>query len=278
MPLALASESCYRYLHMSDGMETAAHKSKRQRSPSYPGIGLEAALDRAKALYQEEGRNAAPTDAILQHWGYSAKSGPGLVTLAALKRFGLLTTEGAGKARLSKLARSIILDERDDSPERDTAIKKAALMPGIHRELWDKYQGQLPSNATLRHFLRLEKGFTDGAADELIRQFRDTVSFAQLSESDELSDEFQDDGQGESSADDGVTGATATRESQRRRQDSRTDTPVAIHFPVVGGATVTLNTTAPLTEAAWDQMMVVLGAMKAGVVAPDEKDREESEE
>ncbi len=252
---------------MSEAAKATAHKARRQRSPSYPGIGLEAAIERARVLHQKEGRNTAPNDAILHDWGYGPKSGPGLVTIAALKRFGLLVTEGAGRARLSNLGLSIILGERD-SPERDEAIKQAALMPGIHREIWDKYKGHLPSDATIGVFLRLDKGFTDGAADELIRQFRDTVSFAELSESDELSDGYQDDGQREESEDDGgVTAATATRESQRGRQDSRIDTPVAIRFPVVGGATVTLNATASLTEAAWDQMMAVLGTMKAGVVS-----------
>jgi len=97
---------------MSEATQPPVRKKTRQRSPSYPGIGLEAALGRAKALYQEEGRNAAPNEAILDHWGYASKSGPGLVTLAALKRFGLLQTEGPGKARLTNLALSIILDER----------------------------------------------------------------------------------------------------------------------------------------------------------------------
>jgi len=258
---------------MTTDEATGTRKRKKQRSPSYPGIGLEAALERAKTFYQEEGRNAAPNNAILQHWGYSAKSSAGLVTLAALKRFGLLAAEGAGRARLSNLAQSIILDEREHSPERDEAMKQAALMPGIHREIWDKYKGHLPSDANLRHFLRMDKRFTDRAANELVRQLRDTVSFAKLSESDELSDEYEDDGQDEESGDGGVTGATATRETTpKRRQDSRTDTPVAIRFPVVGGATVTLNATVPLTEAAWDQMMAVLAAMKAGVVAVSPED------
>src|SRR5438552_17689881 len=103
-------------------MSEPAHKPKRQRSPSYPGIGLEVALERARSLYREEGRNAAPNEAILHHWGYGPKSGPGLVTLAALKRFGLLTGEGSGKSRLSNFALRIILDEREDSPERAEAI------------------------------------------------------------------------------------------------------------------------------------------------------------
>jgi len=54
---------------MTTDEATGTRKRKKQRSPSYPGIGLEAALERAKTFYQEEGRNAAPNNAILQHWG-----------------------------------------------------------------------------------------------------------------------------------------------------------------------------------------------------------------
>src|SRR2546425_830513 len=114
-------------------MNEESHRPKRQRSPSYPGIGLETAIERARELYKQEGRNAAPNDAILGHWGYKPRTGPGLVTIAALKRFGLLDSEGSGKSRLSNLALRIILDEREDSPDRDAAIKQAALTPSIHK-------------------------------------------------------------------------------------------------------------------------------------------------
>src|SRR5438105_11530029 len=119
-------------------MSETGYTPKRQRSPSYPSIDLETAIDRARTLYAREGRNIAPNHAILGHWGYSAKSGPGFGTLGALKRFGLLRSEGAGKSRLSDLALRIVLDERQDSPERAEDIKEAALSPAIHKEIWEK--------------------------------------------------------------------------------------------------------------------------------------------
>ncbi len=245
-------------------MSDVAHKSKRQRSPSYPGIGLEAALERARALNREEGRNAAPNEAILQHWGYGPKSGPGLVTIAALKRFGLLTSEGSGKSRLSNLALRIILDEREDSRERDEAIKQAALMPGIHKELWEKYQGQLPSDATLRHFLRMDKGFTDSAADDLIRQFRETVSFAQLAAGDSLSED-------EADTEEGAEPPVVTTLLTPKRGDDRGGPrggQRAVPIPLSATEWVTLQADFPLSEDAWDQFMRVLEVMKPGLVAP----------
>src|SRR5437870_2499127 len=118
-------------------MSEPAHKPKRRRSPSYPAIDLESAIERARELYAREGRNTAPNEAIMEHMGYSAKSGPGFGVLGALKRFGLLRAEGSGKSRLSDLALRIILDEREDSSERDKAVKEAALAPAIHREIWE---------------------------------------------------------------------------------------------------------------------------------------------
>src|SRR5690242_3447624 len=117
-------------------------------------------------------RQALANDAILDHWGYSPKSGPGFGVLGALKRFGLLKGEGPGKSRLSDLALRIVLDEREESSDRDAAIKQAALAPGIHREILEKYPDGLPSDATLRHFLRLDRGFTDSAANDLISELR----------------------------------------------------------------------------------------------------------
>lgn len=247
-------------------MSDVAYKSKRQRSPSYPGIGLEAALERARSLYGEEGRNAAPNEAILQHWGYAPRSGPGLVTIAALKRFGLLASEGVGKSRLSNLALSVILDEREVSPERDEAIKQAALMPRIHKELWDKYEGQLPSDATLRHFLRLEKGFTDSAADELIRQFRETVSFAQLTPGDSLSEDESDseEGEGEFPL---VTELLTSQKSGPGKTRGDGTGQRAVPIPLSATEWVILQGPFPLSGEAWDQLLKVLNVMKPGLVA-----------
>ena len=253
---------------MTTDEATTPPKRNKQRSPSYPGIGLESALERARTLREAEGRHVAPNEAILQHWGYSQKSSAGLVTLAALKRFGLLTTEGPGRARLSDLALGIILDDRELSPERDELIKQAALMPNIHAEIWNQYGGALPSDPTLRHFLRLEKGFTDGAANELVLQFRDTISFANLPPCDGVSTENGDE--------EGVaimTEATLLPVTTSGRGGVTSEAPgadqhVPVPIPLSATEWVALQGNFPLSEENWLQLMRVLEVMKPGLVAP----------
>jgi hypothetical protein len=247
------------------------HRPKRQRSPSYPGVNLETALERARTLYDRERRGTAPISAILDHWGYSPGTGPGLVTLAALKKFGLLQDEGSGpsrKARLSPLALQIILDDRDDSPERDRAIRTAALSPTIHQDLWNRFGPELQSDATMRHFLRFDRNFTDKAADELIREFRETVSFAGLSESDSLSPNGGDySEQTPAPRTDPVSSAVASPQLSAQGATS-------VQLPLSASEWVTLNGAFPLSEAAWEQLLRVLQVMKPGLVAPSEKPQE----
>ena len=58
-------------------------KGKRGRSPSYPGLNLEEAIQRTKTLYAHESQNSAHVAVVLGHWGYKPKSGLGLVILCS---------------------------------------------------------------------------------------------------------------------------------------------------------------------------------------------------
>lgn len=162
---------------------------KQGRSPSYPGIDLKTAIERAEIIKKEEGRHTAPADVIIGHWGYAPKSGPGLITLAALKKFGLLEDEGTRgnqQLRLTDLAWKILLDD-EESLERLDCIRKAALMPTIHDKLWTIYDGPPPSDQNLRRRLLFEEKFTESAVDEFIDQFKRTILFAKLTEDDIIS-------------------------------------------------------------------------------------------
>ena len=239
-------------------MTAAPHRTKRPRSPSYPGVGLEQAIERARVMYENEGRNAAPFEAILDHWGYSRKSGAGSVVLAALRKYGLLVYEGKA-ARLSDLGLRILWDE-EDSEERREAIKEAALKPSIHAELWRQYEGSLPSDATLRLELR-RRGFAETAIPDVIDVFRSTMAFAQLTEADRLPDK-----NGETSRSEGGTHVSTTLQSPPLRKPTP-GAPPPIQLPLLGDTVVTLQASGPVTEEAWEQMMTVLRALKPGFVA-----------
>lgn len=253
---------------MVDSPETQQVKRKRERSPSYPGITLETALERAQRLYDTERRNAAPADTILQHWGYAPKSGAGMVALAALKKFGLLTDEGMGSHRLGRLtdlALKIIRDHRPDSQERAEAIQEAALAPGIHRELWERYRAEgLPSDPTIEHYLVNERGFTESGARELIQEFRNTLSFARIGEDDRMPDSDGDTAQHGGKGMTGDGGGTALLD--RKQGQAK-----VVQLPLASGKWATLQAPFPFSEQDWNLMLSVLQAMKPGLVAePDE--------
>ena len=156
---------------------------RRGRSPSYPGIALDTALQRAEQLHDQDGQSPGRASTVLAHWGYGPKSGQGLVVLAALAKYGLIDDQGVGDARRIKVsdrAKRILLDQRDDSPERRQLVQEAALTPPIHREIWQECSGALPSDENLRHSLIFDRSFTESGARDFIRQFRQTVEFAGL--------------------------------------------------------------------------------------------------
>jgi len=178
-------------------LESDQAKRKRTRSPAYPYINLEAAIKRAKEFYDREARNAANIKVAVKHWGFVETSSGGQQTIAALVSFGLMQDEGMGdnrKVRLTRMRCEIVLDTRPDSTERAELIRQAALAPKIHAQLWKKWGTDLPSDASLRHALLLEweTPFNDNAVDFFIREYKDTIAFAKLSESDTVSSEVSD--------------------------------------------------------------------------------------
>jgi hypothetical protein len=182
--------------------EVSDDKSRRVRSPAYPALNLKAAIERAYDFYRAEGRNAAALPVSLQHWGYSKRSGSGLKALAALKSFGLIEVTGSGDAqriKLSDLALRIILDEREDSPDRTRAIATAALRPKIHKKLWNLWHADMPSHGNIRHHLIFEEKFNENFVDDFIKEYKSTIEYANVGElvAAEEQREDNDDKQGQ---------------------------------------------------------------------------------
>jgi hypothetical protein len=159
-----------------DDSETSSRR--KVRSPSFPFIGLREALERARAFYEAEQRNAARPETAAAHWGYSPKSSGGKQTIAALRAFGLL--EGDTLVKLSGRALRILLDEREGSEDRDRLLKQAALLPPLHSRLWERYGPELPSAQTLRLTLILDEGFNENSVDDFLGEYKETLEYAKL--------------------------------------------------------------------------------------------------
>ncbi len=159
---------------------------KRVRSPKYPTMNLEQAINRARLFWDHEKRNTVPVSIAVKHWGYQAKSSGGPKAIAALINFGLMGDKGSSQDRkvyLTDQAIRILLDTRAESTERDDLIREAAMRPKIYKEVIAAYPDGLPSVDTLRHFLIFDKEFNEDSVDGFIKDFRATLAFAKLRES-----------------------------------------------------------------------------------------------
>jgi hypothetical protein len=94
---------------------------------------------------------------------------------------------------LTKLAMEIL---NPDSPTKVEALRKAALLPELHKELWDEYKEKLPSDGTLEFRLR-NRQFTGPGAKAFITQFKATLAFAGLTPGGEKADILGDGGAGQ---------------------------------------------------------------------------------
>lgn len=149
----------------------------RERSPNYPQIPLETAVQSVRALFKKESRTAVPPEVAVQAWNYQGMSGPARVRIAALRQYGLVESEKSGKIKVS--TRGMALSMRSpDSPEYIAALKESALTPAIFRELYENQNGA--SDEALKYHLVADRKFSPDGARRLIQAYRATVELANL--------------------------------------------------------------------------------------------------
>ena len=166
-------------------------KATRHRSPAYPSLDLADAVQKAEAFYRDHHLRLATVEDAAISWNLDRFSGPGGRAISALKQFGLLEEHGENgdrRVRLSELGRTIVQLPSHDR-RRKEAISEAAKKPAIHSALLEKYSDGLPEeDQDLKSYLEYERKFNRNAIESLIKEIRDTWSFAQLGESGTMSD------------------------------------------------------------------------------------------
>lgn len=254
-----------------DKLEVAPRR--KDRSPSYPAISLAQALQRAQVVYDRERRHAAPIESLFAAWGYKGRTGPAQVTLAALKKYGLLEDEGSGptrKAKLTDLALDILVAPSEDHPSRLAALREAAMKPTVFAAIRSRFGTELPSDETLRFYLVRERKFLERAAAEVIRNYRESLRLAGLEESATVSVDPEAD------PEEGAMPVTTSPPPQvvpapAGSIPSFAPLPVgSIQLPISQGEWATLSARFPMTRAKWDQMLRILEVMKSGLVAEDQ--------
>lgn len=148
---------------------------KGHRSPNYPQLSLEDALQRVRKVYEAENSHKADKEVIAKVLGYSSINGTSLGLIGALNRYGLLEADGDG-LKVSRDAIDILVLPEGE-PQRVEALHRCAFAPRVFADLSDHFGIPLPSDANLRHHLLTKQSFLQKAADEVIRIFRENLDF-----------------------------------------------------------------------------------------------------
>ena len=153
----------------------------RHRSPNYPAIGLKAAVGKIEALYKADGWAASPKLAALKHMGYDKLHSEAARTLSALKSFGLIE-ETVDRVKLTQRAIEIVARPHGDV-RREKALKDSAVSPEIYQQVMEEYRlSGLPSDSSLKSDLITVRKFNPSAVDGFVRDFRETIDLAGLSD------------------------------------------------------------------------------------------------
>lgn len=202
------------------------------RSRNYPAFGLPGAIDRARDLYQRDGKALVPAEVAVQAWGYGGLNGASLRVLAALKQYGLLEDPKAKHVKLSSRALTILLDP-EDSTERAEAIKAAAREPAVFQELFAQYPDGIPSDAAMISHLVRNGGFHEGGAKAVITAFRDTIALVDASPVADISRTPRQETGGQSTE--------RSRPDEAHGTHSAGERPLEFTWPLSGDSTARLT-------------------------------------
>lgn len=145
----------------------------RIRSPNYPAISLEEAIQRVAQVHAREAQHPASREVIIKGMGYNGVHGTSLSAISAAIKYGLLERLGKdGGHRVSDRAMAIL---HPHSPqEKAEAIEAAARSPALFSELFEYFKGGQMSDDNLRAYL-VRRGFSQASLPEVIKAFRDTM-------------------------------------------------------------------------------------------------------
>ncbi len=168
---------------------TATHKPTRVRSPAYPTIDLQTALEKIRTMHDFTHRTPVLVSTMLPHWGYeSGKSANGMKVVAALKSYGLISDSGKKDTRKIQLTDNAyrIVHLPESNPERQELTKKFALSPEIYRYMWQTYGplDAMPQDEAIKSDLVLEKKFNESAVTGFLNDYKDTIRFAKIGAAD----------------------------------------------------------------------------------------------
>ena len=175
-----------------------------KRSPNYPSVSLEEAIQALTELYQGVGRGKFTASDAARAWGYTSTSGPTKRRMSSLRQYGLIEGKKGDTPVVSTRALTLVL-RNQASREYQQALREAATSPPLFSELVESMASAAPD--ALKQNLVVERNFTDEGAGRFINVFKATIALANLSESDNMARQEEDhwDGLNEDEEEEPVT-------------------------------------------------------------------------
>ncbi|MFG1320592.1 hypothetical protein [Xanthobacter autotrophicus] len=163
----------------------------KERSPAYPYIALDLAVERTRAIYAAIRDHAQPREVVAKAYGKPVTSSATIQTFATLLQYGLLENVAGPtgrRMRVSPLAQGMFNAHAPEEKIKQ-ALKKAAFNPPIFAEIWSRFGDTAGLNDSVPlYYLTSERGvehegavFTEKAASEVLRVYRATLSYAGIS-------------------------------------------------------------------------------------------------
>lgn len=149
----------------------------RIRSPNYPQVELQDAVDLVRTIFDNETQNFAPREVVAELLGYSSVNGASEKKVSALTAYGLLDRNSDRELRVSDLAMKVLHPE--DEREEAEALAEAARTPNLFQEINEKWSENQPSDANLRSYL-IRRGFNQNSVDQVIKVYRSAMRLANV--------------------------------------------------------------------------------------------------
>lgn len=165
-------------------------KRPKERSPSFPYIGLTKAVERAEQLHLYAKRHDMRIiDAAKPVWDMGPKSSSTLQTVAALLAFGLADGSGGGDGRKIKLSDAGYRAVADPRPGvKEATLRELALKPKILAEFRQRWGIERPADIIALADLTVDRGFTSEGARAFLRVYDDTICYAGDTVPDSIAD------------------------------------------------------------------------------------------
>ena len=154
--------------------------TQRDRSPGFPCIALEDALQRLVEFENRFKRSGARPEKTKDAWGIKNAAYAGRIA-AALRYFGLLDYQGQGAARavvVSKAGRKYLSAQQEETKRE--VIVAAALRPTQIEKYWKDWGDDRPADAACLDRLTIKDGFSAVGARDFLKVYDATIAFAKL--------------------------------------------------------------------------------------------------